>query len=63
MLNSIEPLWSWLKYDRLSKFAPQDALQLNQLVFAELIEVQSDQQFLQDSFYASDLPIPRGLPF
>ena len=25
MLNPVEPLWSWLKWERLSNFAPQDA--------------------------------------
>jgi transposase len=63
MLNPVEPLWSWLKYDRLSNFAPQNALELNQRVFAELIEVRRDQEFLRNLFHASDLPLPRALLF
>ena len=61
ILNLVEPLWSWLKYDRLNNFAPQDALELNQRVFAELMSVRRDQQFLWNLFHASDLPIPRAL--
>jgi putative transposase len=61
MLNPIEPLWSWLKYDRLSNFAPRNALELNQRVFAELIQVRRDQELLQALFHASDLPLPRAL--
>lgn len=63
ILNPVEPLWSWLKYDRLSNFAPQNALELNQRVFAELIAVRRDQGFLQGLFHASDLPLPRALLF
>jgi putative transposase len=61
MLNPVEPLWSWLKYDRLCNFAPQNALELNQRVFAELIDVRRDQKFLRGLFHASDLPLPRAL--
>jgi transposase len=61
MLNPVEPLWSWLKYDRLSNFAPRNALELNQRVFAELIQVRRDQKLLQALFHASDLALPRAL--
>lgn len=61
MLNPVEPLWSWLKYSRLNNFAPQNAVELNQRIFAELIEVQRDQTFLRNLFRASDLPFPRAL--
>lgn len=63
MLNPVEFLWSWLKYDRLNNFAPQNATELNQRVFAELIEVRRDQAFLRNLFRASDLPLPRALLF
>jgi transposase len=61
MLNPVEPLWSWLKYGRLSNFAPRNALELNQRVFAELIEVRRNQEFLRGLFHASDLPLPQAL--
>jgi transposase len=63
MLNPVEPLWSWLKYDRLNNFAPQNALELNERMFAELIEVRRDQRFLRNLFHASELPLPRALLF
>ncbi len=63
MLNPVEPLWSWLKYDRLSNYAPQNALELNQRIFAELIEVRRDQKFLRNLSHASELPLPRALLF
>ncbi len=61
MLNPVEPLWSWLKYGRLSNFAARDAADLNQRVFAELIEVRRSQEFLRALFHASELPLPRAL--
>jgi transposase len=61
MLNPVEPLWSWLKYDRLDNFGPQNALELNVRVFAELTAVRRDQKFLRSLFHASDLPCPRAL--
>ena len=61
MLNPIEPLWSWLKYGRMSNFAPRSAGELNQRVFAELTEVRRNQEFLRAIFRASELPMPRAL--
>lgn len=61
MLNPVEPLWSWLKYDRLNNFGPQNALELNVRIFAELTAVRRDQKFLRNLFHASDLPFPRAL--
>jgi transposase len=63
MLNPVEPLWSWLQWDRLSNFAPQDALELNERVVAELEAVRDDQEFLRDLLHASELPLPRTLLF
>jgi transposase len=61
MLNPVEQLWSWLKYGRLSNFAPRDALELNQRIFAELIQIRRNEPLLRALFHASDLPMPRAL--
>jgi putative transposase len=61
MLNPIEPLWSWLKYSRLSNFAPHDVRELDERVVAELASIQDDQAFLRNLFHASELPLPRTL--
>src|SRR5512147_2361763 len=63
MLNPAEPLWGWLKYDRLCNYAPQDAAELDGGVVAELAAVKDDQQFLRDLYHASELPLPRALLF
>ena len=60
-LMPMEQGWSWLKYDRLCNFAPEDAVQLNERVFDELQAIQDDQKLLQGFFHASDLPLPRAL--
>ena len=61
MLNPTEPLWGWLKYDRLCNYAPQDAAELDGRVVAELEAVKNDQQFLRGLYQASELPRPRTL--
>src|SRR5512143_4140118 len=61
MLNPVESLWSWLKWERLSNFGPQDAHELDARVIAELTAVREDQAFLRNLFHASDLPLPRAL--
>ena len=61
MLNPVEPLWGWLKWGRLSNFAPKDAAEIERRVVAELAKVREDQAFLQNPFHASDLPLPRAL--
>jgi hypothetical protein len=63
MLNPVEPLWGWLKYDQLCNFAPQDALELDGRVVAELTAIRDDQAFLRNLYHASDLPLPRTLLF
>ena len=63
MLNPTEPLWGWLKYDRLCNYAPHDAAELNGMVVAELAEVKDNQQFLRGLYHASELPLPRALLF
>jgi putative transposase len=60
-LSPVEPLWSWLKYSRLSNFAPQDTHQLNEAVIAELSAIRGDQHLLKGFFHASQLPLPRAL--
>jgi transposase len=61
MLNPVEPLWSWLKWERLSNFGPKDARELDARVIAELASIHEDQAFLRNLFHASDLPLPRAL--
>jgi hypothetical protein len=63
MLNPVEPLWGWLKYDQLCNFAPHDALELDGRVVAELTAIQDDQVFLRNLYHASELPLPRTLLF
>jgi transposase len=61
MLNPVEQVWTWLKYDRLCNFAPQNAHDLNEVVIHELEPIREDQERLQGFFHASDLPLPRTL--
>jgi hypothetical protein len=61
MLNPTEPLWGWLKYDRLCNYAPWDAAELDGRAVAELEAVKDDQQFLRGLYHASELPLPRTL--
>src|SRR4051812_17789354 len=61
MLNPTEPLWAWLKYDRLCNYAPHDAAELDGRVMAELATAASDQEFMRSLYHASELPIPRTL--
>ena len=61
MLNPVEPLWSWLKWERRSNWGPRDAQELDARVIAELATVREDQAFLRNLFHASDLPLPRAL--
>ena len=60
-LMPVEQLWTWLKYDRLCNFAPEDAHQLNEVVVGELEAIRDDQARLLNFFHASDLPLPRAL--
>ena len=63
MLNPTEPLWGWLRDDRLCNYAPHDAAELNGRVVAELAAVGDDQQFLRNLYHASELPLSRTLLF
>lgn len=61
MLNPVEPLWSWLKWERLSNFAPHNVGELDERVVTELATKGNDQVFLKNWFHASELPLPRTL--
>lgn len=60
-LMPVEPLWRWLKYDRLCNFTPGDARHLNEAATRELEAVREDQELLRSFFHDSDLPLPRAL--
>jgi hypothetical protein len=62
-LNPVEALWSWLKWERLSNFAPYDVGELEARTVTELESIREDQAFLRNLFHASDLPLPRTLVF
>jgi len=61
MLDPVEPIFSWLKYGRLSNFTPHNAHELNVAIVAELEAVIDDQAVLQHLWHASDLPLPTSL--
>jgi transposase len=61
MLNPVEQVWTWRKYDRLCNFAPQDADDLNEAVTRERDPIRDDQHRLRNFFHASRLPLPRAL--
>jgi len=61
MLNPVEQVWTWLKYDRLCNFAAQDAHDLNEAIIRELDPIRDDQHRLRNFFHASRLPLPRAL--
>jgi transposase len=60
-LNPTEPVWSWLKWGRLSNFAAEDATHLNERVVSELTAIQDDQEALRSLWKTSELPLPRAL--
>jgi hypothetical protein len=61
MLNPVEPLWSWSKWERLSNFAAHDVHELDERVVGELASKRDDQVSLKNLFHASELPLPRTL--
>lgn len=63
MLDPVEWLWGWLKWEQLSNFAPHDVGELDGRVVAELTTIRDDQDFLRNLFHASELPLPRTLLF
>jgi hypothetical protein len=62
-LMPVETLWSYLKYSRLSNFAPRNVGELNERAIEELTALQDDQKLLLSFFHASSLPVPRTLLF
>lgn len=60
-LMPVEQLRTWLKYNRLPNFAPENAEQLEKVVLREVEPIREDQQRLRNFFHASDLPLPRAL--
>jgi len=61
MLDPAEPVFSWLKYGRLSNYAPSNAPELNRTVVEELKAIEDDQEALRNFWHASDLPLPKPL--
>ena len=62
-LMPTEQVWNWLKYSRLSNYAPRNARELNARVVQELDAIREQQQLLTSLFHLSDLPLPRALLF
>jgi hypothetical protein len=63
MLNPIEQLWSWLKYGRLSNFAPVNLTDLQGAIRRELHSAQRDRNRIQSIWKACELAPPRTLLF
>jgi transposase len=61
MLNPVEPLWSWLKHSRLANYAPVNAALSNKRIHQELDAISEHQDFLQNMWRASELPLPATL--
>lgn len=61
MLNPVELLWNWLKYDRLCNFAPANAEELNKRVIETLDSIRTNQVLLTSFFEGSEMPVPRSL--
>lgn len=60
-LNPVEQVWTYLKWHRLSNFAPADTQELDRAVFKELHSVRRDQNRLRSFWHGSELPWPRAL--
>jgi transposase len=60
-LNPVEQIWTHVKWNRLSNFAPHDSTELEQRLFEELHECRHDQDRLRSFWHASELPIPRAM--
>lgn len=61
MMNPVETLWSWLKYDRLCNFAAADVKELNERATAELQRAASQPELLEAFVRMSELPYPVSL--
>lgn len=60
-LNPVEQIWSYVKWHKLSNFAPCDTAELEQRLFAELDPCRHDQDRLRSFWLAADLPIPHAM--
>jgi transposase len=60
-LNPVEQVWTFLKWHRLSNFAPADTRELEHKAFDELFGVRKNQNRLRSFWQGSDLPWPRAL--
>jgi hypothetical protein len=61
MLNPVEYLWNWLKFDRLCNFAAFDIDQLSTRTKKELNSIKANQDLLMAFFRSASLPLPRAL--
>lgn len=57
-LNPVEPVWSWLKWGRLSNFAPDTLDELDDWVVEWLVTLKHDPDLLRALWERSDLPLP-----
>ena len=60
-LNPVECVWSYLKWGRLSNYAPPDTETLEATVFNELHGLRTNQEQLRGFWQGSDLPLPYAL--
>jgi transposase len=63
MLNPVEQLWSWLKFGRLSNFAPITLDDLRDAIHRELRSAQRNQHRIHSLWNACDLATSRTLLF
>jgi transposase len=57
-LNPVEAVWSWLKYSKLSNFAPKDVTDLEDWVLEYLVQLKCDRRLLKQLWSGSELPFP-----
>jgi transposase len=57
-LNPVEFVWSWLKWGKLSNFAPEQADPLNEWIVEYLMALKFDPGLLRILWNRSDLPFP-----
>jgi transposase len=61
-LNPVEPVWSWLKWGRLSNFTPDTLDELDGWVVEWLVTLKHDPELLRALWERSDLPFPDPPP-
>jgi transposase len=60
-LNPVEQAWSFLKWNRLSNFAPRDVHELELAAYRELDAIRHDQERLKSFQNGSELPKSRAM--